>query len=80
MFCYITNEDLRIEMLFNDFAVIWPNNCNSHHYYTAIDLYNILIIMSIHVTSPFQVVNDYQVGGASELEQICSHLLPRVCR
>ena len=44
MFCYTTDEDLRIEMfciLFNDFAVIWPKNCNSHHYYAAINLNNL---------------------------------------
>ena len=30
-------------ILFNDFAVIWSNNCDSHHYYTAMNPYYIVI-------------------------------------
>ena len=50
-FCYTTDEDVRIEtfcILLNEIAVICSNNCDFHHYYAAMNLYNINILVHIY--------------------------------
>ena len=51
LFGYTTDKDRfgnqNICIYFNDSAAIWSNNCNSHHYYKAMNLYNSIIRKSV---------------------------------